>query len=344
MDIHVFDQFPEPVLYIQSGTIQYSNSAVLTLEPDWTAGAPLPAALDMEPDEDGVFSCCLGKQEFQAAATRMENGLLLTLRRPVCFPSDAVLSSLPIQLREITQNIQSVATLLTPLMEEDSSESSRLHLSMLYQSFYRLLRLARHLELARQNAPARLNEQALDLVELCREISYGTSKLAEQAGVTLNENIPGGVILTSGDRELLEIMLLELLSNAIKAAGKGGEIGVTLSFTGKRALIVVWDNGPGMSQADLTATLDGASPESLPRPGTGLRLGLAIARYAAAAHDGAILLESREGQGMHVTVSLPLKRPGKQALHTPRIGAEETFSPLVTLLSDALPWQVFEEQ
>ena len=65
---------------------------------------------------------------------------------------------------------------------------------------------------------------------------------------------------------------------------------------------------------------------------------------AAAAHGGAILLESREGQGMRVTASLPLKKPGKQTLHTPRVSAEETFSPLMTLLSDALPWQVFEEK
>lgn len=344
MDMNVFAHFPEPVLYIRSGQIRYSNDALLKLEPEWTAGAPLPAALDMEPDEEGVFSCTLGQEEFQAAVTRVDDGLLLTLRRPVSFPSGAVLSTLPIQLREMTQNIQAAAKLLTPLVEEDGSESSRLHLSMLYQSFYRLLRLARHLELAGQDTPTCLNEQALDLAELCREVSYGAAKLAEQGGVTLKEDIPGGVIPTAGDRELLEIMLLELLSNAIKAAGKGGEIGVTLSFTGKRALITVWDNGPGMSQADLTATLDGASPESLPKPGTGLRLGLPIARYAAAAHGGAILLESREGQGMRVTASLPLKKPAKQALRTPRVSVEETFSPLMTLLSDALPWQVFEEK
>ena len=96
-------------------------------------------------------------------------------------------------------------------------------------------------------------------------------------------------------------------------------------------------------QADLTAMMDGDAPESLPKPGTGLRLGLPIARYGAAAHGGALLLESREGDGMRVTVSLPLQKAVKGNLYTPKIRGEESFSPLLTLLSDALPRQVFEE-
>ena len=142
---------------------------------------------------------------------------------------------------------------------------------------------------------------------------------------------------------LLEILLLELLSNALKAARKGGEAGIRLTTNGGRAQITVWDDGPGMSQADLTAMMDGDAPESLPRPGTGLRLGLPIVRYVAAAHGGAVLMESREGDGMRVTVSLPLRKVSKGTMYTPKVRPEESFSPLLTMLSDALPRQVFEE-
>ncbi|MGM9608024.1 MAG: sensor histidine kinase [Oscillospiraceae bacterium] len=346
MEMSLFDHFPEPVFYIQAGQIQYSNGAALTLEPEWKKGTAAPAALALEPDEEGVFSCVLGNQEFQAAATRAEDGVLLVLRRPVRIPPASVLTALPIQLRELINNIQAAARLLAPLAEESGDERARRNLAVLNQSFYRLLRLARHLELAERAGTedfSAVAAQTIDLADLCREVSYGAARLAEQAGVTFREDVPGGLMPSVGDRELLEIMLLELISNAVKAAGKGGEAGIRLATNGSRAQITVWDNGPGMSQADLTAMLDGSSPDSLPKPGTGLRLGLPIARYAAAAHGGAILLESREGQGLLVTASLPLKKPGKGMLHTPRSGPEEDFPPLMTLLSDALPWQAFEE-
>ncbi len=346
MDMTLFDHFPEPVFYMQAGHIAYSNGAALALEPGWTAGAAIPAALALEPDVEGVFSCVLAGQEFQAACTRADDGLLLVLRRPVKLSPAAVPAALPIQLRELLNNIQASARLLAPLAEESGDRDARQHLAVLNQSFYRLLRLARHLELAERAGREELSEareQAVDLAELCREVSYGAARLAEQAGVTFREDVPGGMTPSVGDRELLEIMLLELISNALKAAGKGGEAGVRLATNGSRAQITVWDNGPGMSQADLTAAMDGMSPDSLPKPGTGLRLGLPIARYAAAAHGGAILLESREGRGLRVTASLPLKKPGRGPLRTPRSDPEEGFSPLMTLLSDALPWQAFEE-
>ena len=345
MQLTCFDRFPEPVFYIQDGRIQYANEAAAALEPAWTSGVPVPEKLSMEPDEEGVFSCPLAGKAFQAAVTRTEDGMLLVLRPAVEVPAEPVLAALPIQLRELTNNIQAVTRLLAPLVEETGEEDAKRHLAVLNQSFYRLLRLARHLELADQvkQEDLVLQEQALDLAELCREVSYGAAKLAEQAGVAFRESVPGGIVPSSGNKELLEVMLLELISNAVKAAGNGGEAGIHLSSNASNVLITVWDNGPGMSQTELTAVTDGTSPDSLPKPGTGLRLGLPIARRVAAAHGGALLLESQEGQGLKVTVSLPVRKPAKGGLHTPRVQAEEGFSSLLTLLSDSLPWQVFEE-
>ena len=348
MDTALFDHFPEPVFYLEQRQICYSNEAALAREPQWTAGSEIPAALDLEPDEEGVFSCALGGQEFQAAATRTGKGLLLVLRHPVRAPSSALLTALSIRLRETIQNIQAAGRMLTPLVEESGERGARMHLAVLNQSFYRLLRLARHLDLAEragQEDRAGMAEEALDLAEFCRETAYGAARLAERAGVKFRESVPDGVIPTAGDRELLEIMLLELISNAIKAAGRDGQAGVKLSSNGSRAMITVWDDGPGMSQADLTAMMDGDSPESLPKPGAGLRLGLPIARYIASAHGGAILLESREGKGLQATVSLPLRKAAGGALRTPRHRPDEDggFSRLLIHLADGLPWQVYEE-
>lgn len=343
MQLTCFDHFPEPVFYIQNGTIQYRNEAAAALEPTWVTGSMVPDALALEPDEEGVFSCVLAGKTFQAAATCADEGLLLVLRPAVEAPVATVLSTLPIQLRELINNVQAVTRLLAPVAEE---AGAKLHLAVLNQSFYRLLRLVRHLELAEQTKRSGgivLQERALNLAELCRDVAYGAEKLAQQAGVTFRESIPGGIVPSLGDKDLLEAMLLELISNAVKAAGNGGEAGITLSSNASHVMITVWDSGSGMSQAELTAIMNGASPDSLPKPGTGLRLGLPIARCIAEAHGGALLLESKEGQGVKVTASLPLRKPVKGMLHTPYTRAEEGFSSLLTLLSDSLPWQAFDE-
>lgn len=346
MELTLFDHFPEPVLYIKSGRIEYGNAAAFALEPDWKMGNPVPEVLALEPDDTGVFSCSLAGRDFQATVTPLADGALLVLRPAVPLPDDAVLEMLPVQLRDLLHNLQAASQMLMPVVEKSGDEESRLHLAVLNQNFYRLLRLARHLEMAgraEQQKDSEFAEQALDLIGVCREVSYGAAKLAEQAGVRFEMEMPGGVLPCAADRGLLEIMLLELISNAVKAAGTGGEAGIRLAANGSRVLITVWDNGPGMSQADLTAMMDGTSPDSLPKPGTGLRLGLPIARYAAAAHGGAILLESREGCGLKATASLPLKKPAKGKMQTPRAGAEEGLPSLLTMLSDALPWKAFEE-
>lgn len=346
MELSVFDRFPEPVFFLQEKKLAYSNAAALALEPDWTAGSPIPEGLSVRPDKEGVFSCTLWGEDYQASVTPVDDGRLLVLRRAVKIPDAAVLAALPIQLREQLNNIQACARLLSPLAEESGDERVKRHLAMLQQSFYRLLRLARHMELAgqaRREDFSHVAEDIVDLAELCRETAYGAVKLAERAGVTFQDEVPGGVMPCVGDRDLLEIMLLELISNAIKAAGRGGQAGLHLSFDGSRVLLTVWDSGDGIDQPSLTAIMDGTSPESLPKPGTGLRLGLPIARYAAAAHGGAILLESQEGHGLRATASLPLKKPYRGSFRTPRPGVEEGFPSLLTFLADALPWTAFEE-
>lgn len=344
MDFSLLEHFPEPIFFIRGGKIEYRNSAAAKLAPEWTAGCAVPAELALEPDEEGVFSCVLAGREFQAAVTRGQDGVLLVLRSAVKLPESAVLATLPIQLRELTNNVQAAAGMLES--GGDKEEEKRKYLAVLTQNFYRLLRLARHLEMAeragKEQAVHKV-EDSIDLANLCREVGYSAAELARRAQVNFTYEVPGGVILSRGDSELLEIMLLELISNALKAAGAGGEAGLRVSANGNRVLIAVWDNGPGMSQAELTAVMDGSSSESLPKPGTGLRLGLPIARYAAAAHGGAVLLESREGKGLCCTVSLPLKKPIKGKMGTPRKKSEQGESSLMTFLSDALPWQVFDE-
>ena len=348
MDIHLFDAFPEPVLLIGAeGSIRYGNSALLALEPGWTVGSPTPAALELQPDTTGAFACTLGGKPFSASCTPEGQGTLLILRPIPPAPTNAFRPGLlAAQLRDHLQQLTLAAQLLAK-NRDGTGREDREYLAMVQQTLYRMVRLVQHLEQADdieagQTRP--LSTGALDLSALCRDLAYGVSALAYQSGIVFQESTPPGMVSTVGNRAMLEQMLLELISNALKAAGPGGRAGLRLASTGTCALITVWDNGRGVEQADLTALLCRPLGDRPPKPETGLGLGLALARHAASLHGGTILLESNTGMGLHATVSLPIQRPAKGMLNSPAREPEGGYSPLLTGLADALPWQAFLEE
>ena len=111
--------------------------------------------------------------------------------------------------------------------------------------------------------------------------------------------------LVFADRNLLETLLLTLLSNALDAVPAGGEIRLscrrrspgTVGFT-------VGDNGCGISPAHLEHVFEPFFTTKEPGKGTGL--GLAIARNVVMEHGGTIEIESRLGEGTTAIVDLPL--------------------------------------
>ena len=157
------------------------------------------------------------------------------------------------------------------------------------------------------------------------------SGLAEAAGVSFRFDDQRGSLLTTGDSELIQQMLLCLISNALKAAGNGGRAGLRLAETGGRAILTVWDSGSGLDH-DTGVKVWGAGS------------GLPIARQIAALHGGVLMLENRPGEGLRVTVSLPVRRPEQPpVLRTPQRAADRTggFSQVLIELSSVLPWQSF---
>ena len=347
MQMQIFDRFPEPVFLISpEGIIRYRNAAARQLEPDWAEDTPVPPALSLQPDGPGVFTCVLGGQSFQAACTPAEEGTILVLR-PCGEVGEGGLDPgfLAAHLRQQIQPISLAAQLLA--REVPEQEDRRRHLAVIQQNLFRMLRLVRHLETAGDIRDGRTDLcaiRALDLAALCRDVAYGTKPLAQQAGVTFLASVPDGMLAATGDQSLLEQMLLELISNAIKAAGRDGQAGLKLSSTGRRALITVWDDGPGMDEGDLAALMGERSSLYPPKPGSGLGLGLAVARHIARLHDGALLLESKPGQGLQATVSLPVRRAPRGELNTPIREPEGGYPALLTGLADALPWQAFLEE
>lgn len=97
--------------------------------------------------------------------------------------------------------------------------------------------------------------------------------------------------------------LLNLYLNALEAMGAGGDISVALRPPGGGGplQIIVSDTGPGIRSEDLPHVFD----PYFTTKSTGTGLGLAIVHKIIESHGGSVRIESREGSGTRIVLSLP---------------------------------------
>ncbi|MDN5517259.1 MAG: ATP-binding protein [Pseudomonas sp.] len=105
------------------------------------------------------------------------------------------------------------------------------------------------------------------------------------------------------NRDTLVGTVLNLIDNAIQAAGRDARLKVHLYRRDNQLRLCVSDNGPGMSQE----TLARLGEPFFTTKTTGTGLGLAVVKAVARAHQGQLLLQSRAGRGTCAIVSLPLQ-------------------------------------
>jgi signal transduction histidine kinase len=150
-----------------------------------------------------------------------------------------------------------------------------------------------------------LKATPLDLAAFCgalaRELLSATS---EKCPITVacDADLPPA----SADERLLRHVLVNLLGNAVKYSASGAPVSFMVARQAERATFTIADHGIGIAAADQERLFQtfhrGANVEHL--PGTGL--GLVIVKRCVELHGGTISLDSAEGRGTTVTVSLPL--------------------------------------
>ena len=173
-------------------------------------------------------------------------------------------------------------------------------------------------DLLRFSSPVTLQctlESVNDLVERCADLARAQMT---QRGLHLDLALAPALAPVSVDRNKIEQVVSVLLGNAMDASPAGGTIRV-ISLVRRpnhvpRACIRVQDEGKGIPKERLGKlfTLFATSKTS----GTGL--GLALAQKIVTAHDGTITVDSKEGEGTAVEISLPVAERSARVEHPDR--------------------------
>ncbi|MEG1632416.1 MAG: ATP-binding protein [Oscillospiraceae bacterium] len=117
-----------------------------------------------------------------------------------------------------------------------------------------------------------------------------------------------------GDRARLEQVLINMVSNAVKYTKDGGKIRISAGAKGGEVWCSVKDNGIGIPKEDLGKVFDRfyRVDKARSRESGGTGLGLPIASEIVSRHGGKIDLQSREGKGTTLTITLPTEGPADE--------------------------------
>jgi two-component system phosphate regulon sensor histidine kinase PhoR len=208
-----------------------------------------------------------------------------------------------------------VDTLLGPA-REDAAMHARF-VEMIRANVVRLEELVRDLlDLSRFESAEPVAERSeVDCVELCAHVGQVFEQACEERRITLSFEIAPALGRVWTDRSALELILRNLIENAIKFSHEGGEVRVTGTVvpgaTGVRhgSVFEVIDQGIGIPVAHQARIferffqVDQARSGGAARRGTGL--GLAIVKHAVRRLGGTVEVESIWKQGTTMTVVLP---------------------------------------
>jgi two-component system OmpR family sensor kinase len=161
------------------------------------------------------------------------------------------------------------------------------------------------LTLARLDEGQPIEHVPVELVTVCAEAVQTARTVAPEWPVTLTAAHP---VEVEGDPHRLRQVLDNLVSNIRSHTPPGTQAQVSVEQAGQQAVITVSDRGPGLPSDEASRVFERffRSDPSRSRGHGGAGLGLSIVDAIVEAHRGTVMASSAPGEGMTITVRLPL--------------------------------------
>ncbi|MCF0123736.1 MAG: HAMP domain-containing histidine kinase [Ruminiclostridium sp.] len=340
----IFGSFPEAVLYLSGGQIAYSN------EPGTLLLKHCPADLiyAMAEHPGGAMEIALPEDLFRVTVSPFDGGVVMVLRPlPPAEEQKHPFSNAVYRMRECLSNLSAIQSHLQREMNKKGlGEEMEKDIAGQNRLVFQMLRLTRQAELTQElDNKTFPREEGFDLAMVCQGMADEAAWLADLAGVRFTYYSNLEHLGFQASKSLLTQMLLSLVSNGIRAAGKDGLCEMRFHAENGRVVISLRDSGLGIPEDRLATLFSGDAPEEIPRPGEGAGLGLYNAQRIAALHGGVLIAQSGQGGGTALVVSLPIVTPPSvPARNNPGYDNLGGYSPVLIELSDVLPWQAFVPQ
>ncbi|MEW6725846.1 ATP-binding protein [Desulforudis sp. 1088] len=149
---------------------------------------------------------------------------------------------------------------------------------------------------------------AIDLSNLISRVVFKMDNSAGPKNISFVTDVPADAPPALGNEDRIEQVVTNLVSNAVRYSPERGKIEIAVRPEGRRVVVSVSDEGPGIPEADLPYIWDRFHrvEKSRSRDEGGTGLGLAIAKQIVEVHGGEVWVDSVPGKGSVFSFSLPI--------------------------------------
>lgn len=153
-------------------------------------------------------------------------------------------------------------------------------------------------------------KEAFDLGELVKKCQEKLAIEIKKKNHTVNCFVTADVPLVYADKDDIERVVLNIMTNSIKYTQDGGEIKIYVGFVYNDAYIKIFDNGMGIPEEDLSRIFERfyRVDKARTREMGGTGLGLSIAKEILDKNGGSIDIKSKVGEGTEVVIRIPTKQ------------------------------------
>ena len=336
----------EAALLIRHNLVQFANPAACRILGSDCRGKTLKALLGPSVAESQapsfIVDLCIGGIHYAVRVNRFEDGQLVFLRQ--CSNSPLLLNdALIFSMRSSLMNFSLSADMLRTRAEEDEDRELLEPLRSITHSYYRMMRVLTNASavLAITQGTMIFSPEELDVSRLVSGLAETVTMLCPQPELKLLCEPVHPIV---ADRQLVELIVLNLISNCLVHARGCNRVSLSLVETRDSLILSVDDDGCGIAPEQLGSVFDrychGFDIGSML---SGAGLGLTVARSAAHLHGGTLLLESRQDKGTTVRVSLS-RHLSCSALKSPGAGQETGVKAVLCGLADCLPDSCYTER
>ena len=153
-------------------------------------------------------------------------------------------------------------------------------------------------------------KESFDLGELVKRCQEKLGIEIKKKGHKVNCFVTADVPLVYADKDDIERVVLNILTNSIKYTQDNGEIKIYVGFVYNDAYIKIFDNGIGIPEDDLSRIFERfyRVDKARTREMGGTGLGLSIAKEILDKNGGSIDIKSKVGEGTEVVIRIPTKQ------------------------------------